>query len=140
MLIYALDPGLTSGIARVDTKNMQGLALQTTDPRKAYDQINEWAYSDYANNRLYSLKSSMFVGELFTGGGYLTKEAKKTVKIIGYFEYSIEDDYGWPQTWVPADMRKSALEEAKTYEVPGPHGIDALAHAIAHARRIGEWD
>lgn len=130
MRVVAIDPGLTIGLAWYDTSSRDFEAWQTMDVVKAASWIRS------ASIGVLNVK---YVVENYLSAGHLTKEAKETIKLVGFFEYWLGYELG-DVTLAPPQKRLSGVTAAKKMaerdDIPGPHSWDALAHALVAARTV----
>lgn len=128
MPVIAIDPGLTIGLASVEVFRST-LAIhvhQTADVLEAENWVANHAYLD-----------STILIEEYVGSGHLTKEAKHTVEVLGFFKHR----FSWYQMNFPVPQaRKAHVSEAQHFitelgVTEGPHNADALAHALAYLRK-----
>ena len=124
--IVAVDPGMTIGLAWLDGNEFD--AWQTKD----IFQATHWFRS------LYTDDDTVFVVENYLSSGHLTKEAFATIKLVGFFQYWLQDQFD-TVVLAPPQSRLSGLPAARkmadTLEIEGPHSWDALAHAVVAARK-----
>lgn len=131
-VIY-IDPGMTTGVAHVTLSSYEAFPLswdadQFTDPEEAFEWVDGLASA-----------GAVLGIENYLSAGHLTKEAKHTIKVIGFFEFSYRGGLHVELT-VPQKRKpfvSQALKLISNRDIPGPHSADALAHAIAYMRRIG---
>lgn len=131
MRVIAIDPGVTIGLAHITEGSGK---YWSWDTHQTKDIIEAFEWVDELINGFSTL-----VIEDFISAGHLTKEAKRTLKVIGFFEYSYQDtlhvEIATPQKRLP--FVKQAHELTLSRNLPGPHSADALAHALAKLRRMG---
>lgn len=137
MQVFGIDPGFNyTGVAMVD--------FPTDDQGKPvweeaiYDGVQEWSPVDAMRWILRRMdpdpRTRAFVVEGFVGSGHLTKEAKETLLVLGYFKYCLPEE---PHVQVP-QARLSRVREAKALiedlypDLPQPMIKDTVA-ALAHA-------
>ncbi len=124
--IVAVDPGVTIGLAWLDGSEFD--AFQTKD----IFQATYWLRNIYLGD------DPVFVVENYLSSGHLTKEAFATIKLVGFFQYWLQEDFG-TVVLAPPQSRLSGLPAAKkmaeTRGIEGPHSWDALAHAVVAARK-----
>lgn len=142
-VFVAYDPGNTTGVGWYEPIDGKFNAYQNADPIRcwfwAQNQIDvlidELDEDDYIEPH--------FTVEDYVGGGYRNTDSILTLKRVGYFETRISEYWGSDRTdlrVVGSNMRKSGLRLAAelldTTSIPGPHTLDALAHAIVHSRQV----
>ena len=130
MNIIAVDPGLTIGLARVDTYNADWDAWQTTDVHEAELWID---------NRISWDDNNVLLIEDYISGGHLTKEAKTTLLSLGFFYWRYSKG-AWYSVETPVPQKRKsrvgrATELGEARNVEGPHSWDALAHILAYMYR-----
>lgn len=128
--VIAIDPGLTIGLAEFGVSDngwFAWSATQTPDIMEALDWCKERRYI-----------GSTVVIEDYISAGHLTKEAKETIKRLGFLQWSLEYTTFEVELATP-QKRKAHVKEATTLcgtrEIEGPHSWDAMAHALAWMRR-----
>lgn len=128
MATLAADPGYNfTGVAAYDPVNMWWEASQFLSPVDAYD----WLFMRYVPG------DSVLV-EDFSRAGFLDKEAKETVKVIGFLENSFLRNFQLAPVLINPQARLSSVTEAtEMYDslypkVTQPNKKDAIA-ALAHA-------
>lgn len=131
MRIFGIDPGYTIGVAWYDPDSKDFGAMQTKWPQMARLWLQE--------NVTAHAELNVFLVEDYLSAGHLTKEAKHTVKLVGFFEHYLE--YNWSTVkLVPPQKRLSGVSQAVKWAsergIEGPHSWDALAHAIVAAREF----
>lgn len=133
MRIFAIDPGLTIGYAWYDTEQNAFDARQSD----SYHTIIDWLDIDIQDQ-----DNSLFIVENYISAGTLTKEAKETIKLVGFFEYYIERRWGEVTLQSP-QKRLSGVARAvqmigdgplKVMHRNGRDAVAALAHALVAAR------
>jgi hypothetical protein len=83
MRIWAFDPGaVATGVAWLEGDDWY--ADQFPDPILAWDQIIE-----------YGGKHDLCLIEDYRTSAALTKEAKRTIEIVGFLKYNAEYGWGW---------------------------------------------
>lgn len=130
MRVIAIDPGLTIGLAWYDTASRDFEAWQTAKPYEA---------ATWIQNATKGVLNVKYVVENYLSAGHLTKEAKETIKLVGFFEYWIGYQLG-DVILAPPQKRLSGVTAAKKMaereNIEGPHSWDALAHALVAARTV----
>ena len=131
MRLIAVDPGLTTGLAYYNTNVGDFHAFQTQSVVEAENWIvDRWSWTE----------PDVFIVEDFISAGHLTKQAKHTIKLLGYFEYWFRSDHEKKVVIQVPQKRLSSVEEATKMcmnkAIEGPHSWDALAHALAYARDL----
>lgn len=128
MHVIAIDPGLTIGLASVEV--FRGtLAIhvhQTTGVLEAENWIESHIY-----------RNTVILVEEYVGSGHLTKEAKHTVEVLGFFKHRFNE---YPMNLPVPQARKAHVSEAQHFitelgVTEGPHNADALAHALTYLRK-----
>ncbi len=124
--IVAIDPGMTIGLAWLDGNEFD--AWQTKD----IFQATYWLKNLHIDDR------TVFIVENYLSSGHLTKEAFATIKLVGFFQYWLQDGFG-RVVLAPPQGRLSGLPAARKMAeargIEGPHSWDALAHAVVAARK-----
>jgi hypothetical protein len=128
MQVIAIDPGLTIGLASVEVfgGTLSIDVHQTADVLEAENWIERHMCWD-----------PVILVEEYVGSGHLTKEAKHTVEVLGFFKYLFN---GHPMNFPVPQARKAHVSEAQHFitelgVTEGPHNADALAHALAYLRK-----
>lgn len=133
--ILAADPGKTTGIARVTVQ--AGVIVHV----ELAQETNPHAFVD----RLQYLRDVTIlevVIENFVGGGMRNADSSLTERFVGYYSLTAEH-LGYRVTLQEPSFRKHRLAQAKelaqVWDPQGtqPHAVDALAHALAYARKEG---
>lgn len=135
--ILACDPGYNfTGVAVLVPDSGFWDAAQYEDPLEAYEWLSE-----------YRQHTSTVILEDYTHGGVFTKEAKETLRVVGYIDYSFQYDYGIQPKIVNKNRRLPWVTEAREMIVREYGGsgtekevkdaIAALAHALAE-RHFGQ--
>lgn len=132
MIVVAVDPGETIGLAYIHApvpEKHQWDAHQTSNVQEADDWID--------SHLIGHTNDATLVLEDFISSGNLTKEAKTTLRILGFLDIK----YSQYSTLVVPQKRKAfvnrALELTQNRDIPGPHSVDALAHALRYAYTCG---
>lgn len=133
--ILSIDPGETIGVAYVRLyldapEDPEFNAHQFTEVQEALNWLH-WERVDFVEEQ--------WLIEDYVGSGHLTKEAKTTVKRLGFFEILLSDGpYGRVEVPTP-QKRKAWVSHARSlcegWNITGPHSWDALAHALAWMNR-----
>jgi len=144
-IFIAYDPGNTTGVAWYSPLDGTFDAYQHSDP------INCWFW---AQSQLDGIVEELveddyiephFTVEDYIGGGYRNTDSIATLKRVGYFETRIREYWRADRDRIDlrvvgSNMRKSGLRLAAelldTTSIPGPHTLDALAHAVVHSRQV----
>jgi hypothetical protein len=128
VIIAAVDPGRTIGLARVPTTSSAPLsaprAEQLTDPMEAFKLLVSW-YREWP--------LSMIIVEDYVGGGVQSSDGLYTAKLTGFFYYAGLVQ-GLPVQLRVPQKRLAGLSRAKQDNYP-VHATDALAHCYAEIRR-----
>ena len=138
MRIFAIDPGLTIGYALYNTYDNTFEAGQSTSHLHVINWLEEKTSEILPPFLAIEGVDHTFIVENYLSAGHLTKEAMKTIKLVGFFELYIDRTLGDVEL-APPQRRLSAVAQAKNIAeakgIPGPHSWDALAHAIVAARQ-----
>lgn len=137
MRIIAVDPGLTIGLAFYDSLTEDFKVDQCDNPFEAIGVITGWSMR-YDPDAL--------LVEDYQSGGHLTKEAKETIKLVGFFSYWGTLQVTWTETVAPQARLSSVVQATKLLSAEdlsemhrnGRDAVAALAHAISYARRSGD--
>ena len=136
MRIYAVDPGLTIGYAWYDPETEEFEAGQSSDHKYVMHWL-EW-------KARHEPPSAKYIVENYQSAGSLTKEAMTTIKLVGFFEFQIDREWG-DVTLAPPQRRLSGVAQAErllggeamsTMHRNGRDAVAALAHAIVAARNL----
>jgi hypothetical protein len=126
MLILAVDPGLTTGVAVYDAEHSQLLAtLETKDPLKVGSLILG-----------YELFNTTVVVENYVGAGPRTAEATHTLQVLGFVRWYAAM-LGLPVVVQAPQQRLPYVTRATELAPKTKHAAAALAHAIAFAAKQG---
>ena len=137
MIIIGIDPGLTIGMALYDTDDETFDVFQSTDPVQIMDEIESL-------HQYYSTEADrVYVIEDYLSAGHMTKEAKYTLEVLGYFKHSLhyaDLKVVTPQRRKPfvkkaAEMLGGGMELERDKDVKD--GLSALAHCLAER---ASWD
>jgi len=123
--VVGIDPGRTIGVAYIDVTASALKVLhasQETHPPVVGRLLREWGG-----------EAPEVVVEDFVGAGPRNTASNHTLKVIGFIVWHCELLH-LQVTQVPPQSRLSAVTAAKQFKC-GPHATDAMAHAIAYARR-----
>ena len=131
MIIIGLDPGLTIGMAHYDTDDETFDVFQSTDPVQIMDEVESlYQYCSTEADRVCVIED-------YLSAGHMTKEAKHTLEVLGYFKYSLHH----------ANLKVVTPQRRKPYVKPAAallgggmelerdkdlkDGLSALAHCLA---------
>lgn len=136
MRIVSVDPGLTIGVALFNPNIDFSEVAQFPDRYAA----TEWIYERMQGN----LDGTTVLVEDYQSAGSMTKEARYTIELLGWFNAYFEVEWGIrplnpaPQARLSA-VRKATDDIGEDQLGPmhrnGRDAISALAHAIAWSRR-----
>jgi hypothetical protein len=124
VIIAAVDPGRTIGLARVDTSTGHVHAEQVQEPLTAFTLLLEWAAR---------VGLDVLIVEDYIGGGVQSSDGLYTTTLVGFFEYAGKF-HALPVLMRVPQKRLAGLSRAKEHHYP-VHATDALAHCYAHIRR-----
>lgn len=119
--VIALDPGLTTGVAYSDWRRNLHLD-QWTDPTKILELFSA-----------SPLLKWRVVIEKYNSSGRITKEAKHTLELVGYFT-GVAEANGFevikhsPQERIHKVPLAEEIVKSRGITKKFPHGTDALAH------------
>jgi len=123
------DPGRSIGVALLGatpSSHQIGHTETTRDVVYCGSLIAQWA-ATYAGLTV--------VVEDFVGAGPRTSDGNYTLKVVGYLTWKAEEQ-GVVVIVTPSQSRLAGMTEAKQLVAGGTgHSIDAMAHAVAAARR-----
>jgi len=125
VIIAAVDPGRTIGLARVDTLTREAVAAQWTDPLHVFAVLLQW--------KALGPGLDVLIVEDYVGGGVQSSDGLYTTKLVGFFEYAGRRA-NLPVLMRVQQKRFAGLSKAKEHHYP-VHATDALAHCYAHIRR-----
>lgn len=133
MRIIAVDPGLTIGLAFYDSLTEDFKVDQCSNPFEAVTIILGW---------VDRYDPDAFLVEDYQSGGHLTKEAKETIKLVGFFTYWGTLSVTWTESVAPQARLSSVVQATRligTVDLSGMHrngrdAVAALAHVISYAR------
>lgn len=138
-IYFAVDPGITTGVAWYLPDPGVGKAYESTDPQTIIHWIqDELAYM--VDRNISPSWESHFTVEAFNGGGYRTTDAIQTLELVGFFYHTFAGswDAGYDNVRkVGSSQRMSGMREAQRILGPTgtpPHRWDALAHSVVHSR------
>lgn len=127
MFYIGIDPGLTTGLAVLDEDFGTTNGMQSEDPIVIQTQV------DRDIQEIYNLggKATIIV-EDYTGGGYRTREAIHTLKLVGFFYYT--NLYLDRRVVLRTNQQrlKGTSFVAGQDHIPSPHAQDALKHCYAY--------
>lgn len=133
-MIIAVDPGLTIGLAGWDHETEELYVSQKDDKYEA----QHWLDIVMSRNTI-----THFLVEDYQSAGALTKEARTTIELVGWFNSFAWNAWGFtPQNPSP-QKRLSSVEKAKylimedtlkSMHRDGRDAVAALAHALSFAR------
>jgi hypothetical protein len=132
MWIVAFDPGETTGIAELDTESGHVHAVQTRNVSEIGAALNA------ARSRAESGENVLVLVENFVGGGYRTKAAIHTLKLLGLIEHFCTL-FGLRVFVQPPQFRKAYVSKAKAV-VGDSHAADAYAHILYFVATILKED
>jgi hypothetical protein len=130
MFIVAFDPGETTGIADTDTETGTICSFQTCDIAAVATALNA------ARSRAENGTKVLVLAENFVGGGYRTKAAINTLKVLGFIEHFCTTS-GVPVLIRAPQLRKAYVSKAKEL-VGDVHAADAVAHILSYLDEIKE--
>jgi hypothetical protein len=122
MLIFGIDPGVTTGLALYDDPSGVVFAEDTQAPSRVYAALYD-LHQDVPDKAV--------VVESYVGAGPRTQEAVYTIKVLGFVEFLCQS---WGMTYFAQapQQRKHQVANAERLLPDGPHHAkDALAHALA---------
>lgn len=132
-IFIAVDPGETTGVAWWQPISESWGAYQTKNPDEAMRWLEDAAKMAIGGNYEISV-------EKFTGGGYKTSSGNYTTELVGWFSNHFSYVHSKIVRRPISQQRLSGMERAQQlmagHDIPGPHSMDALAHAIVHARSV----
>lgn len=138
MRIWAFDPGaVATGVAYVEPDGWY--ANQFTDPIVAWDQLID-----------YGGKNDVVLIEDYRTSAALTKEAKRTIEIVGFLKYSAEYGWGWGANSAimrveqhrlsgqreAAELMGGTIDELKR-DPSRKDAFSALSHCLVYRRTVG---
>ncbi len=139
MTIWGFDPGSNAtGVACLDGDHSFKWG-QFEDPIEAWEQLIEFGNKD-----------DIVLIEDYRTAGHLTREAKETLKIVGFLEYSAYYGWGWGQS-APvmrveqhrlsgrreaAQLMGGTIEELES-DKSRKDAFSALAHCCVYRRSLG---
>jgi len=132
--IIAIDPGYTNGVASLYMPENKGTPVWSAwQTDSVYDTI-DWV-DVYVEEGPYNI----LLVEDFVGAGVLTKEAKETIRRLGFFDLS-HRYHPYLSVECPTPQKRLCRLELATMlcnsrDIEGPHSWDALAHILAWLER-----
>lgn len=137
MQIFGIDPGFNyTGVAMVDflldDRGRPDWVSATIDGAQFWDPQEAMRWVVCRGNLAWGDRA--YVVEGFVGSGHLTKEAKETLLVLGYFQYGLPDKpyIQVPQARLSRVREATAVLEEMYPETAKPLLKDAVA-ALAHA-------
>ena len=132
MRVLGVDPGASCGVALIETEPLSIIHLEQLNGKGIVDTplcragLKNW---------LVMFPADKYVCEDYIGAGYRDKWSVLTLKLIGILMGCVEDiTMQVPQARKP--LVGTAKEMAEAWmDKPGPHRIDALAHALTFYHR-----
>lgn len=139
MKIFGFDPGSNfSGVAWLDTVTDQFYAGQFADPVDAWGVLEDEGDQD-----------DVVLVEIYRSGGHLTKEAKATIEVVGYFKYTARYGWGWGASKAierveqhrlsgqreAADLMGGTIDKLKV-DPDRKDAFSALSHCTAYRRSL----
>jgi hypothetical protein len=131
MFYIGVDPGMTTGMAIMDDSTGKTYGDQDTDPEAVQLWIDSILHQAGGRNG-----NSVIIVEDFTGGGYRTKEAIHTLKLVGFFYYG--NLYRGRNVVLRTNQQrlKGSSFVVNQDHIPEPHAKDALKHIYAYYEDI----
>lgn len=140
MRIWAFDPGaVATGVAWVYAQDFDNWhAQQFANPVDAWEELVE-----------YGGKDDIVLIEDYRTAATLTKEAKKTIEIVGFLKYSAQYGWGWgPNSAVmrveqhrlsgqreAAELMGGTIDELKS-DPSRKDAFSALSHCVVYRRTV----
>lgn len=134
MLIIAIDPGVTTGVAIWDTTAKAVVfSFEETSAIVVIRRIEDFLTHKYLTSvDDYDIP---IVIEDFIGAGMRTREATDTLMKLGFFWYYYLYRNARVVKRVP-QARNAYKSQARALLPDGHHTVDALAHALAYEARL----
>ena len=132
MRIMGVDPGVTTGVAVIDTNRSKQLVYKNQLFKLLHEQD---AYEEFVA-ALEKYQPDFVVIEDFVGGGPRTPPMVYTMNLVGFVQ-GVLKVLGFHYKAMPPMHRRAFLPDAKELikEKGQPHATDALAHALAYSYR-----
>ena len=132
MRVMGVDPGVTTGVAIIDTSKSKKLIYRDQLVKLLHQQE---AYDAFVG-ALEKYQPDYVIIEDFVGGGPRTPPMVYTMNLVG-FVAGVLKVLGYSYKAMPPIHRRAFLPDAKELikEKGQPHATDALAHALAYSYR-----